>query len=208
MPLPAICDLRLHFPGHGQATNYRRQLDLNDAVARDSSIRLAPRNFRREAFISYPDQVLVVRITASEAGGLTFTATLDSPQPEISTLSPAGNMLRLSGQIQPRQNPSRSWTGSWTQPGMRFAAVLRVETKEGPSAAKADGLEISDADSVTILFSNATSFRNYRDIGGDALGTAQEYLSRAEQTILRSAAAKTYGRFSPVVFSRCVTSWR
>ena len=40
-------------------------------------------------------------------------------------------------------------------------------------------LEVSGADSVTILFSNATSFKNYRDIGGDALGTAQGYLRRA-----------------------------
>ena len=180
MPYQPFCDLRLHFPGHGKATDYRRQLDLNDAVA-ETAYKVGSAQFRREAFISYPDQVLVVRITAGEAGGLSFTASLDSPQPEISTLSTAGNMLQLSGQIQPRQNPARSWTSSWTQPGMRFAAVLRVQNQGGSIRSEGGRLEISDADSVTILFSNATSFRNYRDIGGDALGTAQGYLSRAEQ---------------------------
>ena len=180
MPYQPFCDLRLHFPGHGQTMDYRRELHLKDAIA-ETAYKVGSAQFRREAFISYPDQVLIVRITASEAGQLTFTASLDSPQPEISTVSAAGNMLQLSGQIQPRQNPARSWTGSWTQPGMRFAAVLRVQNEGGSVRSEGGRLEVSGADSVTILFSNATSFRNYRDIGGDALGTAQDYLHRAEQ---------------------------
>jgi alpha-L-fucosidase 2 len=180
MPYQPFCDLRLHFPGQGHATDYRRRLDLNDAVA-ETTYKVGSAQFQREAFISYPDQVLVVRITSSEAGRLTFTASLDSPQPGISTSSTAANMLQLSGQIQPRQNPAGSWTGSWTQPGMRFAAVLRVQNEGGSVRSEGGRLEVSGADSVTILFSNATSFKNYRDIGGDALGTAQDYLRRAEQ---------------------------
>ncbi len=89
--------------------------------------------------------------------------------------------MQLIGQIQPRQNPARSWTGSWDQPGMRFAAVLKI-VAEGGSVRNAEGrLEVSGADSVTILFANATSFRNYRDIGGDALGSARGYLRRASK---------------------------
>ena len=139
MPYQPFCDLRLHFPGHGQATDYRRQLDLNDAVA-ETAYNVGSAQFRRETFISYPDQVLVVRITAGEAGRLSFTASLDSPQPEISTLSTAGNMLQLSGQIQPRQNPAR-FLDRFLDPA-RHAICGGLEsaaTKEGPSAAKADG---------------------------------------------------------------------
>ena len=44
-----------------------------------------------------------------------------------------------------------------------------------------DRLEISGANAVTILFSNATSYRNFQDVRGDALGTAQGYLQRAEK---------------------------
>jgi alpha-L-fucosidase 2 len=200
MPYQPFCDLRLHFPGHGQATDYRRQLQLNDAVA-ETAYKVGSAQFRREEFISYPDQILVIRITASEAGRLTFTASLDSPQPEISTLSPAGNMLQLSGQIQPRQNPARSWTGSWTQPGMRFAAVLRVQNEGGSVRSEGGRLEVSGADSVTILFSNATSFRNYRDIGGDALAKAQDYLHRAEQRSYDQLRQRHLDDFRPL-FSR------
>ncbi|MES1196859.1 MAG: glycoside hydrolase family 95-like protein, partial [Steroidobacter sp.] len=42
-------------------------------------------------------------------------------------------------------------------------------------------LHITQADSVTLLFSNATSFKNYRDISGDPLKIAQNYLDRASK---------------------------
>jgi alpha-L-fucosidase 2 len=69
MPYQPFCDMRLHFPGHGQATEYSRDLDLNDATA-ETTYKVGSATFRREAFISFPDQVLVVRITASQAGQL------------------------------------------------------------------------------------------------------------------------------------------
>jgi alpha-L-fucosidase 2 len=64
---------------------------------------------------------------------------------------------------------------------MRFAAVLKVMTDGGSVRSAGERLEISGANSATILFSNATSFRNYRDIGGDALGAARGYVERASK---------------------------
>jgi alpha-L-fucosidase 2 len=180
MPYQPFCDVRLRFPGHDQATEYRRELHLDDAIA-EIAYRIGAVYFRREVFVSYPDQVLVVRITASQPGQVTFTAGIDSPQPGTYVESTASDILQLTGQIQPRQNPARSWTGSWDQPGMRFAAVLKVLTEGGSVRSAGERLEISGANSVTVLFSNATSFRNYRDIGGDALGAAQTYVQPASK---------------------------
>jgi alpha-L-fucosidase 2 len=178
MPYQAFCDMRLHFPGHDHATDYRRELHLEDAMAK-TTYKLGPVAFRREVFVSYPDQVLAVRITASQPGQLTFNVGMDSPQAGNHVESGANDILQLTGQIQPRQNPPFSWTGSWDQSGMRFAAILKVLPEGGSVRTSGGGLEVSGADSVTILFSNATSFRNYRDIGGDALGTARAYLDGA-----------------------------
>jgi alpha-L-fucosidase 2 len=180
MPYQPFCDVRLHFPGHDQATEYRRELHLDDAVA-EIAYRVGSAYFRREVFVSYPDQVLVVRITASQPAQVTFSVGIDSPQPETHVESTASDTLQLTGQIQPRQNPARSWTGSWDQPGMRFAAVLKVLAEGGSVRSAGERLQISGANSVTILFSNATSFRNYRDIGGDALGAAQTYVQPASK---------------------------
>src|SRR3954451_25321959 len=56
-------DLRLHFPGHDRVTDYRRELDLDSAIAR-VTYRVGDVAYRREVFASYPDQVLVVRLDA------------------------------------------------------------------------------------------------------------------------------------------------
>ena len=178
MPYQPFCDIRLHFPGHGNATNYHRDLDLNDAVA-ETTYSTAATNFRREVFVSYPDQVLVIRITASRPGQLTFTIGMDSPQPGVAIESTSQDTLHLTGQIQPRQNSPRSWTGSWNQPGMHFAAVMKVRADGGSLQSTGGLLHIIGADAITILLSNATSFRNYQDIGGDALAAAQGYIELA-----------------------------
>ena len=200
MPYQPFCDLRLHFPGQGQTKDYRRELHLDDAIA-ETSYTVGDVNFRREVFASYPDQVLVVRMTASRPGQITFTVGMDSPQAGTTVGAIANDTLQLTGQIQPRQNPPFSWTGSWDQPGMRFAAILKV-LPDGGSVRSADGsLEVSGANSVTILFSNATSFKNYHDISGDALGTARAYLDGAAKRSYDSLRKRHVEDFSRL-FSR------
>ena len=180
MPYQPFCSIRLHFPGHGQAKEYRRELRLDDATA-ETAYKIGAVSFRREVFVSYPDQILVVRITASQPGQLTLSVWLDSPQPGTHIESATSGTLQMTGQIQPRQNPASSWTGSWDQPGIRFAALLKVMAGHGSVRNTEGRLEVSGADSVTILFSNATSFRNYGDIGGDPVTTARGYLQRASK---------------------------
>ena len=178
MPYQPFCDLRLNFPGHGQATEYRRELRLDHATA-ETTYKIGSASFRREVFVSYPDQILVVRITASQPGQLTLGVWLDSPQPGTHIESATAGALQMTGRIQPRQNPASSWTSSWDQTGMQFAAILKVLAGGGSVHNSEGRLEVSGADSVTILFSNATSFRNYGDIKGDALPAARGYLQRA-----------------------------
>jgi alpha-L-fucosidase 2 len=200
MPYQPFCDVRLHFPNHDQAAEYHRELHLADAFT-ETSYKAGATNFRREVFVSYPDQVLVVRITASQPGQLMFSVSMDSPQAGTHVESTANDTLQLTGQIQPRQNPPYFWTGSWDQPGMRFAAILEV-LPEGGAVHNAEGrLEISGANSVTILFSDATSFRNYRDIGGDALGAARATLQRASKLPYELLRKRHVDDFRPL-FSR------
>ncbi len=200
MPYQPFCDVRLHVPGHGSATSYRRRLRLDDATA-DVAYTVGSTTFRREVFASYPDQVLVVHFTATRPGQVTFTVAMDSPQPGVRVESMAPDSLELTGQIQPRRNPARSWTGSWDQPGMRFAAVMKVRTEGGAVRSEGGRIDVTGASSATILFSNATSFRNYRDIAGDAARRAQGFLARAAlrpYAALRLRHANDFGR----LFSR------
>jgi alpha-L-fucosidase 2 len=172
MPYQAFCDLRLHLEGHEGASGYQRELSLTRATA-SVSYQLGDTLFRRETFVSHPAQVMVVNLTARGSAKHNLSIGLDSPQPGAITEAVGGDGLQLTGQIQPRQNPPGTWIGSWDVPGLRYAAVLRVLTQGGTVTADGNRLRVTGADSLQITLNAATSFRNYRDVGGDALAAAR-----------------------------------
>src|SRR6185295_9858716 len=88
MPYEPVGDLKLSFPGHDNFTNYRRQLDLDTAVA-TVSYKVGPTTFTREVFVSPVDQVIVVKLTVDTPHGLNFSATFETPQK--ATVSTDGN---------------------------------------------------------------------------------------------------------------------
>lgn len=200
MPYQPFCDLHLHFSGHDHAADYHRALHLDDAIAQ-TSYKVGDVTFHREVFVSYPDQVLLVQITADHPGQLTFSVGMDSPQPGTHVENVGTDTLQITGQIQPRQNPPFSWTGSWDKPGLRFAAVMKVVNDGGSVRSNGQSLEISGANAITILFSNATSFKTYKDITGNALGAANEYLRSASKRSYESLRQRHVEDFSRL-FSR------
>jgi len=178
MPYQPFCDLRLTFEGEGVGTGYRRSLSLDEAVAAvtyDSN----GAGFRREVIVSHPDQILAIRLTADRPGKQNVTIRLDSLQPKAITESVGQDGLRLTGQIQPRDNPANSWSGSWKEPGLRYAAIAKVVADKGRVTAENGAIRVQDADAITILLSGGTSFRTYKDIEGDALGRAQLFMDRS-----------------------------
>ena len=60
--------------GHEHVQNYRRYLCLDNAVS-GVSYEYDGVKYEREYFVSYPDNVLAIRLTASEKGKLAFTLT-------------------------------------------------------------------------------------------------------------------------------------
>jgi alpha-L-fucosidase 2 len=178
MPFQPLCDLRLHWDGGGDAADYRRDLSLDEAVA-SVAYSAGGTRFRRESFISHPDQVLVLRLTADRQGQQNLAVTLDSPQPGAAAQALDGGVLQITGQIQPRQNRPSSWIGSWDEPGLHYTGLAQVKIEGGTLTPDGNRLLVRGADAVTILFSGATSFRNYHDIGGDARARAQGFLEAA-----------------------------
>lgn len=64
-------DLYLDFQLKGQVTNYRRELDLNEAVSK-VSYTVGEVNYKRTVFSSKPDQVMVVHLTSDQPSQLNF----------------------------------------------------------------------------------------------------------------------------------------
>jgi alpha-L-fucosidase 2 len=154
MPYQPFGDLRFQFPGHENVTDYRRELNLDTALA-TTTYRIGEVKYKREVFASYPDRVIVVRLTANQPGQIHFALRMDSPHTNSQTIS-AGNELRLTGQLG--------------TDGLRFESRVRLVNEGGQVVAGADSLTVSNADSVTLFLVAHTSFVNFQDISGDPAG--------------------------------------
>ena len=72
-------DLWIDFDNKSPYTDYRRELNLDDATAR-VSYKQGDVNFKREIFISHPDQSMVMRISADKKQQLSFTCQMNRPE--------------------------------------------------------------------------------------------------------------------------------
>jgi alpha-L-fucosidase 2 len=157
-------DLLLHFPGHAGAVGYCRELDLDSAVA-TVSYRVGDVEYSRAVFASFPDQTLVVRLTADRPGALTFTAALTSPHP--SQVESRDGDLALAGKAPAHAAPIYRKVANplvyddAEGKGMRFEARLRVIADGGRVEVGPRGIEVRGADAATLLLAAATGFRGY-----------------------------------------------
>ena len=82
--------------GHRGATGYRRELDISQAI-HSVSYSLDGVAYRREAFCSFPDQVLVLRLTADKPGR--YTGLVRLTDAHHGKITAAGNRLTVVGAL-------------------------------------------------------------------------------------------------------------
>lgn len=163
-------DLNLTFPGHDTVSAYRRELDIDAAVAR-VSYRTGGTTYTREIFASYPDRVIVVRIAGDKPGQVTFDATLTSPHVESTTGRESGDTLALRGRVT-----QRSRTGPESK--LRFEGHLRVTAEGGTATVTDDKIAVKGASAVMLVLNGATSYENYANISGDPQARCERVLAK------------------------------
>jgi len=178
MPYQPFVDLTLTFAGHDGAQDYRRCLDLSRAM-HEVHYRIGNTGFARQTFISFPDKVLAVRLTADRPGALNFRLVMSSPQPGAAFIEDQDGTWLLSGRVPPRQNPEWSWTASWDRPGLTYAARLAVLNRGGGIATRDGAVVVEGADEVVLLLSGASSYKTYNDISGDPVAVTRDVLYAA-----------------------------
>ncbi len=156
-------DLRLHFPGLETVTDYRRELNLDTATA-SVSYKAGGVTFTREAFVSFPAQAIVVHLSADKPGALNFSARIDSPH-KSAKASADGKDLILSGSAE--------------DGGMKFQARLRAVAQGGTIGVADNEIQIAGANSVTLLLTGATSFKNYLDMSADPAARSERDMKSA-----------------------------
>ena len=133
-----------------EAQNYRRELDLAEATAR-ISYDLGGVNYTREVFVSAPDQVIVVRLTASKPGTLSLDVMLDRPE-NFTTAATGPDRLMMSGQLP---------DGKQGADGVRYAARVRALLRSGTLGSTDTALQIRGADEAVLLLTAVTDIRTF-----------------------------------------------
>jgi len=140
-------DLHLQFDPTGEVTGYRRQLDLDTAIA-SVRYRRSGTTFTREVFSSPVDQCIVVRIVSDRPGKVGFTAKLSRPA-DASIEIVSANKIVMTGQA--RQNGEEE--------GVAFQAHLQIIPQGGELTVSDDGLRVQRADTATILIFAGSNYR-------------------------------------------------
>lgn len=163
MPLGQLI---LEFAGEGEFSGYHRELDLSTAVA-TSTYERGGRRFRQEVFVSSPDQVVVVRLSADGPGAISFSATLDSLL-RHETAVESDQVLTMDGRAPIHVDPD--YLGETEAPiiydeegreGTAFDVRLSVRNTGGEVRGESDHLVVENADEVVLLVSAGTSFNGF-----------------------------------------------
>ena len=168
MPYQTIGDLHLLFPGHENYSDYYREVDIEKAVE-TTRYKVDGVHYESTVFASFPDQVIILRITADKSGSISFSATMDRPAP-VSISTRGNDELIMSGVT----GDCDSVRGK-----VRFRAHVKILTEGGSVSAADTALSVTNADVATLYISVASSFTNYADISADADAIAEQYLQNA-----------------------------
>jgi len=169
-PYQPLGDLWIEHLDAGEAgAGYVRDLDLGSGIASVGYRTVAGAAVTREAWISAPDDVLIVRIEAS-AGELNLRVSLDSLLPHATTLAQdADGQLLMKGRCP--SHVADNYRKDHPQPilyeedrGLSFAVRLQAVLDGGGTVASDGGqgaLAIAGAKSVMLILAAATDFERF-----------------------------------------------
>ncbi|MBA2943074.1 discoidin domain-containing protein [Paenibacillus sp. CGMCC 1.16610] len=126
-----------------EAANYRRELDIEDAVSR-VKYTLDGVEYTREYFISYPDKVMVTRLTANQPGKLSLDVRPTSSQG--GTVTANGNNIQIRGNVADNN--------------LLYEGNFRVLNQGGTLTPGNGKIAVANADSLTILSTLGTNYAN------------------------------------------------
>ena len=174
MPYQCLGDLFLTFPQAAAVSGYRRDLNLDTAVAAVTYSADGVR-FTREVFSSPVDQVIVMKISADKRTAVSFSTRVHSPlRSDVAAVD--GDTLVLHGV-------------NGGSAGIKGALQFELRVKivpEGGSVKVEGGTDESDAlisvnraESATLYIAAATSYKDFQDVSGDPATATRRWIDAA-----------------------------
>jgi alpha-L-fucosidase 2 len=176
-------DLFLQFNNTATATNYRRELDISNAIAA-TSYSAGGIDFKREYFISQPNQVMAVHLTASQKKSISFSTLLSSPHKNFVVKKINGNTISLSVKVR--------------NGVLRGESYLQIKTTGGLINVIDNKIVIIDADDATLYLTAGTNFKDYKDVTADPVKPCTDalaFIAAKTYQQIRSAHIKEYQKY-------------
>lgn len=170
-------NLHLVVEAGAEPKEYRRELDLETAVAQ-VTYELGGVSYRREYFVSAPDQVGVIRWTADQSGALSFSIRLNRPE-RFETRTVKDRELLMTGQL-----PDGKGGG-----GVKYAARVRVLTTGGEVFVRENEVQVKRADAALLLVAVETDYQ-----GNVPRERRVDDPVRETDRVIESASSKPYDR--------------
>jgi len=145
-------DVLVELPGHAAgATQYRRTLDMVRGV---HTVRYTHQGvtYTREAWASYPAQVIVLRLSADQPGRYSGAVYLTDRHGARLTVS--GNRLRAHGTLAGFTPKGQDASSN----AMTYASQVQVLNEGGTLSADGERVTFKGADSLTLVLGAGTSF--------------------------------------------------
>lgn len=167
----------------GKAVNYHRELDISNAISK-VSYEMAGIKYTREYFVSAPDQIMVIKLTADQKGALNFDINLKSLLQ--STVEVRNNILVMTGSAPIHENAGYTVSPKYLEikdRGTKFTTLVQIKKTDGKITNSRESLILKDATEAIIYVSVATSFngfdKNPATEGPDDVAIALQNLNKA-----------------------------
>ncbi len=192
--------------------SYDRDLNIQDAIA-TTTFKVKGVRYKREVFVSAPDQVIVIRITCDKPRQITLKLGATS-QLHFKTELLNDNILALKGKAPVHVDPNYVdykkepiiYDDKDTCNGMRYEMLTKVLINDGKMTADSNSIAVKGASVVTIYISAATSFNGYnkcpvKDEHQIALNYLMQATNKPYRDLLNSHLADFHQYFNRVSLS-------
>ncbi|QOD61759.1 glycoside hydrolase N-terminal domain-containing protein [Polaribacter haliotis] len=145
----SFCDVLINLDNHkGELKNYQRDIDMSKGTA-VVTYEIDNIKYRREYFSSYPDQVIVMKLSTDSDAGLSGSIGLSSLHKK-SNVKANENKLIFNGEVDTKSKENK---------GLEFEAQLITIPNGGSIKSKNEKLWIENSKSVTIIVAGATNYQ-------------------------------------------------
>ncbi len=179
-------DLRLAFDHGAEISGYERELDLETAIAR-VRYEAGGARYEREIFASAPAEAILIRLSCSQPGGLSFRAGLSRPE-RAQTRPDGGSALLMTGALADGKGGD----------GVRFAARLEIDAKGTRISAEKDEIRVENATEAVLRLTAATNYMRFARLSSEdpaAAALAHQRRARRPWRELRREHIADYRRW-------------